>query len=84
MPETLKSGAKQSASRVYGKRVLTSDEGYNIQAAKEEKKAEELREKEKRNERGKRKGSRKRQESFVQLKLKVRRRLTKKTEFDSN
>ena len=46
MLETLKSGAKQSASRVYGKRVLTSDEGYNIQAAKEEKKAEELLEKE--------------------------------------
>ena len=34
--------------------------------------------KKERNERGKRKGSRKKQESFVQLKLKVRRRLTKK------
>ena len=46
MCRKLKSAAKQSDSKVYGKQVLTSDEGYNILTAKEEKKAEELHEKE--------------------------------------
>ena len=43
MPETPKSVPKPSANRVFGKRVLTSDEGYNFLAAKEQKKVEEMR-----------------------------------------
>ena len=55
MPETLKSAAKQSASRVYGKRVLKSDEGYNILAAKEEKSCVKKKERNKREREEKRK-----------------------------
>lgn len=55
---------------------MKSDEGYNILAAKEEKSCVKKKERNKR-EREKRKGSRKKQESFVQLKLKVR-KLAKK------
>lgn len=45
VPETPKSAVKPSTNRVFGRRVLTSDEGYNFLASKEEKKAEEIREK---------------------------------------
>ena len=84
MPETLKSAAKQSASRVYGKRVLKSDEGYNILAAKEEKSCVKKKERNKREREREEKRKQKEARKLCAAEAKSKKTRKKKTEFNSN